>query len=92
VWHELTEIAAEIHRFSYHDCMVVRVHKVGDEFTFVLPPQAAEELHLVDGAAIDIRPAEAPADPIRYATVNEALEVHRKLERRYGPAYRELAK
>lgn len=72
--------------------MVVRVHKVGNEFTFVLPPQAAEELHLVDGGTIEIRPADAPADSVRYATVDEALEVHRKLESRYAPAYRELAK
>lgn len=72
--------------------MVVRIHKSGDEFTFVLPPQAAEELHLVDGAAIEIRPAEVARDGVRYATVEEALDIHRKLETRYAPAYRELAK
>lgn len=72
--------------------MVVRVHKTGDEFTFVLPPQAVEELRLVDGSEIDIRPAEGSAEAIRYATVDEALEAHRKLEPQFAAAYRELAK
>jgi hypothetical protein len=46
----------------------------------------------VDGGTIEIRPADAATDSVRYATVDEALEVHRKLESRYAPAYRELAK
>jgi len=74
--------------------MVVRLHRTGNEFTFVLPPQAAEELHLVDGSTIEIQPAaEDQSQPsIRYANADDALKTHRKLEPKYAPAYRELAK
>lgn len=59
----------------------------------MLPPQAAEELHLVDGSTIDIHPAAEDQQPsIRYANADEALKTHRKLEPKYAPAYRELAK
>ena len=74
--------------------MVVRVHRTGNEFSFVLPPQAVEDLRLVDGSAIEIQPAAEDTAPasVRYASVEEALEAHRKLEPKYAPAYRELAK
>jgi antitoxin component of MazEF toxin-antitoxin module len=69
--------------------MVVQVHKSGDTFSFTLPPQAVEKLALVDGSSIDVQPA---TERIRYASVAEAMKVHRDMEPRHSEAYRELAK
>jgi len=69
----------------------VQVQKVGDEF--VIPSQAVQELGLVDGSVIEISRAEAaPSPTIRYASVEEVMDVHRKMEPRHAAAYRELAK
>jgi len=71
--------------------MVVHVQKVGNEF--VLPPQAVQELGLVDGSAIEVSRAEdAPVPTVRYASVDEVMEIHRKMESRHAIAYTELAK
>jgi len=73
--------------------MVVHVRKINDEFTFVLPPQAARELDLSDGSAVEIRRVDVePASTFRYASVDEVLKAHREMESEYAPAYRELAK
>lgn len=79
-------------RYDYG--MVVNVHKTGEaEFTFVLSPQAARELNLADGSAIEIAPVEShPAPSIRYASVEEVMKVHREMEPLHANAYRELAK
>jgi antitoxin component of MazEF toxin-antitoxin module len=72
--------------------MVVQLRKNGDEFTFLLPPQSAGELNLIDGSTVEISPLDAPAAVIRYASVEETMEIHRKMEPRHAAAYRELAK
>ena len=74
--------------------MVVNVHKTGEtEFTFVLSPQAARELNLADGSAIEIAPVEPQtASSRRYASVEEVMKVHREMEPFHTNAYRELAK
>jgi antitoxin component of MazEF toxin-antitoxin module len=73
--------------------MVVTLKKSGDTFTFTLPPQAAEDLSLVDGSTIDVQPTKVPQSPtIRYASVSEVMEAHREMEPRHAEAYRELAK
>jgi len=72
--------------------MVVQLRKNGDEFTFVLPPQSAEELNIGDGSTVEISPVDPSAPVIRYASVEETMEIHRKMEPRHAAAYRELAK
>ena len=73
--------------------MVVHVHKVGEtEFKFVLSPQAVRELNLADGSAIEILQAGSARTGVRYASVDEAMEVHREMEPFHANAYRELAK
>jgi antitoxin component of MazEF toxin-antitoxin module len=73
--------------------MVVRVQKVGNVFSFELPPDVVSELKLEDGSSVDIRRSESETAPaIRYASVEEAMEAHRRLEPRHAEAYRELAK
>jgi antitoxin component of MazEF toxin-antitoxin module len=71
--------------------MVVQVQKIGDEF--VLPPQVAQELGLVDGSRVEITRAETATRPAnRYASVEEAMKAHREMEPFHAAAYRELAK
>jgi len=71
--------------------MVVQVQKIGDEF--VLPPQVAQELGLVDGSVIEVTRAENTAKPKnRYASVEEVMKAHREMEPFHAAAYRELAK
>jgi antitoxin component of MazEF toxin-antitoxin module len=73
--------------------MVVRVRKVGDEFTAVIPPQIADELGLVDGSELEIVPATEPeAQTNRYATSDEALRAFEDTLPQHEAAYRELAK
>jgi antitoxin component of MazEF toxin-antitoxin module len=72
--------------------MVVQLRKNGDEFTFVLPPQSAQEMNIADGSTVEINPVDASAPVIRYASVEETMEIHRKMEPRHAAAYRELAK
>ena len=73
--------------------MVVRVRKVGDEFTAVIPPQIADELGLVDGSELEIVPATEPeARTNRYATSDEALRAFEDTLPQHEAAYRELAK
>jgi hypothetical protein len=74
--------------------MVVQLHKIGsNEFKFVLTPQAAQELELSDGCAVEIRPVVGEAAPrFQYVPVDEVMKAHREMEPEYAPAYRELAK
>jgi antitoxin component of MazEF toxin-antitoxin module len=73
--------------------MVVQVQKSGNTYSFTLTPQAAEELALVDGSAIDIRPAEAqPQKAIRYATLAEGMKAYEDTRAEFDEVYRELAK
>ncbi len=73
--------------------MVVQVQKVGNTFSFELPLDAVNELELVDGASIEIRRPDADSAPaFRYASVDETMRIHRKMEPRHAEAYRELAK
>jgi antitoxin component of MazEF toxin-antitoxin module len=69
--------------------MVVQVQKSGNTYSFTLTPQAAEELALADGSSIEVKPA---TERIRYASVAEAMQLHREMEPRHAEAYRELAK
>jgi antitoxin component of MazEF toxin-antitoxin module len=69
--------------------MVVRVRKVGNEFTAVIPPQIADELGLVDGSELEIGPATGGN---RYATANEAVRAFEETLPQHEAAYRELAK
>jgi antitoxin component of MazEF toxin-antitoxin module len=73
--------------------MVVRVRKVGDEFTAVIPLQIADELGLVDGSELEIGPATgAGGRTTRYATTDEALRAFEDTLPQHEAAYRELAK
>jgi len=69
--------------------MVVRVRKIGDEFTAVIPPQIADELGLVDGSELEVR---TPSRQNRYATTEEALRAFEDTLPQHEAAYRELAK
>lgn len=73
--------------------MVVRVRKVGDEFTAVIPPQIADKLGLVDGSELEIGLATGPrAGGTRYATTDEAIRAFEDTLPQHEAAYRELAK
>jgi antitoxin component of MazEF toxin-antitoxin module len=83
----------EVWAVAYHLNMVVQVQKLGNRFTFVLPPEVARELDLEDGSAVEIRRADnVPAPAFRYASVDEVMEAHREMEPQYAETYRELAK
>ncbi len=69
--------------------MVVRVRKIGDEFTAVIPPQIADELGLIDGSELEVR---TPARQNRYATTEEVLRAFEDTLPQHEAAYRELAK
>ncbi len=70
--------------------MVVELRKNGNEFSFILP-QGTQEMNLVDGSRVEVHPVEIAVPNIRYATVEETMEIHRKMVPRPA-AYRELAK
>jgi antitoxin component of MazEF toxin-antitoxin module len=73
--------------------MVVTLRKSGDTFSFTLPPQAAEDLSLVDGSAIDVQPVdEASRSDVRFASTKQALEAYERTRMENDEAYRELAK
>jgi len=72
--------------------MVVQLRKSGDEFTFVLPSQSAQEMNIADGSTVEIHPVDASLPVVRYASVEETMEIHCKMEPRHAAAYRELAK
>jgi antitoxin component of MazEF toxin-antitoxin module len=69
--------------------MVVQVQKSGNTFSFTLPQQAVEELALVDGSSIEVKPA---TERIRYVTMQEALDAYERTRAENDFAYRELAK
>ena len=73
--------------------MVLQVQMIENELHIVLPPQAAQDLHLVDGSSVEVKPLPSSDKPnIRYMSTEEALEIHRSLEPEYAEAYRALAK
>jgi len=70
--------------------MVMRVELRGEEYLIAVPREAVEELHLTDGAEVQVLPIDA--DRIRYISVEEALAAYRRTEPQHHEAYRELAK
>jgi antitoxin component of MazEF toxin-antitoxin module len=75
--------------------MVLRVERRGDEYFIPVPQQAMAELHLQEGAAVDVRATDAPAaqEPvIQSLSVEETLQTYRDTLPQHIEAYRELAK
>ena len=79
--------------------MGARLEKTQDGFTIPLTAEMVEALQLTEGSAVDVSPVAAPAEiaekpqpQIRYASVEEVMEIHRRLEPEYREVYRELAK
>ncbi|HKO19113.1 MAG TPA: hypothetical protein VJU82_09525 [Acidobacteriaceae bacterium] len=75
--------------------MVLRVERRGDEYLIPVPPEVLAELHLTEGAAVDVHPSEAPngqESSIRPLSAEEALQTYRDTLPRHIEAYRELAK
>jgi antitoxin component of MazEF toxin-antitoxin module len=74
--------------------MVLRVERRGDEYFIPVPQEALAELHLQEGAAVDVRSAEqtAQAPAIRSMSVEETLQTYRDTLPQHIEAYRELAK
>jgi antitoxin component of MazEF toxin-antitoxin module len=70
--------------------MVVQVQKIGDEF--VLPPQVAQELGLVDGSRVEVRKAATEPAQIEYLTDDEARSLFEKIEPLHRNTFQELAK
>ncbi len=77
-------------RGHYDGEMVVQVQKIGDEF--VLPPQVAQELGLVDGSRVEVRKAAAEPAQIQYLTDEEARDLFEKIEPLHRNTFQELAK
>jgi antitoxin component of MazEF toxin-antitoxin module len=78
------------------EVMFARVQKTSNGFVVEVPSHVAEDWQLTDGSAVElsriVSPQEQTASTIRYASVEEVMEVHRKMEPRHAAAYRELAK
>ena len=78
------------------DDMVARLQKTQDGFTIPLTTEMVKALQLTEGSAVEVSavttPAEEPRSQIRYASVEEAMKIHREMEPRHAAAYRELAK
>ena len=72
--------------------MAMRVERRGDEYCVVLSREALEGLRLAEGAEVEVRPAGAQENGIRYISTEEALEAYRKTLPQHREAYRELAK
>jgi hypothetical protein len=77
--------------------MVAHLEKTEKGYTIPLTAEMVAALHLVEGAAVDVRPVETAATEeatpqIRYASVEEVLKMHREMEPAHAEAYRELAK
>jgi hypothetical protein len=76
--------------------MVARLKKTEDGFTVPLTAEMVEELHLQEGAAVEVRPLleadEEQTAKIEYGTPEEALEAYEKSKAKFGRAYEALAK
>ena len=72
--------------------MAIRVERRGDEYCVVLSAEALEALRLTEGTEVEVRPAGAQENGIRYISTEEALEAYRKTLPQHREAYRELAK
>ena len=83
----------ERNHMRYPLAMVVHVQRIGDKFAAIIPPEMVDELGLVDGSELEIRPiGKSAASTIRYATVEEALRAFEDTLPQHEAAYRELAK
>ena len=71
----------------------MRVQLVAGEYRVVLPREAVEELKLKDGDAVEIKPLlqGAPGEH-RTMTLEEGMEIFRRIEPKHREAFRELAK
>ena len=69
----------------------MRVQLVAGEHKVALPPEAAEELQLKDGDAVEILRAPEIAGS-RYISVDEAMKIFYETEPRHREAYKALAK
>jgi len=65
---------------------------MGDQYCVVLSAETIEALRLVEGAEVEVRPAELQESHVRYISTEEALEAYRKTLPQHRQAYRELAK
>ena len=76
--------------------MVARLKKTPDGYTIPLTAEMVEELHLQEGAVVEVRPVrEADGEQtakIEYATREEALDAYEKSKAKFGRAYEALAK
>lgn len=72
--------------------MVMRVQRIGDDYCFVLSPEAIEALHLSDGAEVEVRRVEREQPRVQYVTVQEALDSYNRTEPQHRNTYQELAK
>jgi len=76
--------------------MVARLEKTQHGFAVPLTAEMVEALQLAEGSAVEVLPVASPAaesrPQVRYASVEEVMEIHRKMEPSHAAAYRELAK
>jgi hypothetical protein len=73
--------------------MVMRVQLVAGEYKVVLPPEAVEQLQLKDGDPVEIKALpEATRSEHRTMTLEEGMEIFRRIEPQHREAFRELAK
>jgi hypothetical protein len=76
--------------------MVARLEKTQGGYTISLTAEMVEELHIGDGAAVQVLPmpevVEESRPQIRYASAEEVMAAHREMEPYHAVAYSELAK
>lgn len=75
--------------------MVLRLERRGNEYVIPVPAEALAELHLMEGAAVDVRATDDTAQQesmIRPLSVQETLQTYRDTLPQHIEAYRELAK
>ncbi len=75
--------------------MVAHVEKTEKGYAILLTDEMVEKLHLSEGTAVEVRSVTEPTTTgpqIRYATAEEAMQMHRRLEPENAKAYTELAK
>ena len=70
--------------------MVMRVERIGERLCVVIPAEAAEEMNLREGAAVEI--SKVSDEEHRYVGVEEAMEAFRRIEPFHRNTFRELAK
>jgi hypothetical protein len=76
--------------------MAARLQKTQDGYVILLTEKMVEELCLVVGAEVELRPEtdeSAKTEPkIAYVTRDEALESYERSKAKFGRAYQALAK